>query len=229
MFGKLSTVILLTFIIAFGCSDSSKHPSSTIIFLNGTSSAGKSSIAHALQERLDDLYLHTGLDHFLWVLSPCFFDHNQEDKCGFRIIQGVGEDPLAVALTKQPEGKRFAFAIHRAMLELAEMGMNLIIEEALFDEDDFQDYLNLFHNYRVYFIGVDADEEVLEQREKLREDRRAGIAKGLRKVVNRNKTYDLTIDTTFISQEEAAERIIQYMKENSTPKAFRNMNERTIE
>src|SRR5919199_1570993 len=36
-----------------------------IVFLNGTSSAGKSSIAQALQEVMEAPYLHTGIDHFL--------------------------------------------------------------------------------------------------------------------------------------------------------------------
>jgi len=36
-----------------------------IIFLNGTSSSGKTAIAKALQEIMDGYYLHTGIDHFL--------------------------------------------------------------------------------------------------------------------------------------------------------------------
>jgi len=34
-----------------------------VIYLNGTSSAGKSSIARALHTRLDDLYLYISLVH----------------------------------------------------------------------------------------------------------------------------------------------------------------------
>ena len=36
-----------------------------IVVLNGTSSAGKTSIARALQEIMETPYLHTGIDHFL--------------------------------------------------------------------------------------------------------------------------------------------------------------------
>src|SRR5688572_9448454 len=36
-----------------------------VILLNGTSSAGKSSIANALQAAMETPWLHTGLDHFL--------------------------------------------------------------------------------------------------------------------------------------------------------------------
>src|SRR5215213_3924273 len=36
-----------------------------IIFLNGTSSSGKTSIVKALQEIMDGYYIGTGIDHFL--------------------------------------------------------------------------------------------------------------------------------------------------------------------
>ena len=40
-------------------------PPGQIILLNGTSSAGKSTIAKQLQAVLPQPYLHTGIDHFL--------------------------------------------------------------------------------------------------------------------------------------------------------------------
>src|SRR5215210_7269944 len=45
----------------------------TVIFLNGTSSAGKSSIAKILQETMDGYFIHTGIDHFIERLPPKFF------------------------------------------------------------------------------------------------------------------------------------------------------------
>ena len=36
-----------------------------IIFLNGTSSSGKTVISKALQVIMDEYYIHTGLDHYL--------------------------------------------------------------------------------------------------------------------------------------------------------------------
>ena len=44
-------------------------PSSTVIFLNGPSSSGKSSIARALQRLLAEPYLHVGVDYFLAPLQ----------------------------------------------------------------------------------------------------------------------------------------------------------------
>jgi chloramphenicol 3-O phosphotransferase len=59
----------------------------TVIFLNGTSSAGKSSIAKVLQETLDGYFIHTGIDHFIERLPPRFFASHQ----GFDPPPAVGE------------------------------------------------------------------------------------------------------------------------------------------
>ena len=39
-------------------------PKGNIIFLNGTSSAGKTTLSHKLQELLDEPYVHMALDQF---------------------------------------------------------------------------------------------------------------------------------------------------------------------
>ncbi len=36
----------------------------TVVLLNGTSSSGKTSIARALQDIIDEPYLHTGIDEY---------------------------------------------------------------------------------------------------------------------------------------------------------------------
>ena len=46
-----------------------------IIFLNGTSSSGKSSIAKALQNLLETPFLHVSADDFLSMLPERFIDY----------------------------------------------------------------------------------------------------------------------------------------------------------
>ena len=41
---------------------------STIIFINGTSSSGKTSLIKALQTKLHEPYLDMGIDRFIWML-----------------------------------------------------------------------------------------------------------------------------------------------------------------
>src|SRR5258708_20337366 len=62
--------------------------SAHIIFLNGTSSAGKTSIARLLQEQLPAPYLHIALDTFLNMFPP----HWVETPEGFGSPSPSGND-----------------------------------------------------------------------------------------------------------------------------------------
>src|SRR5262245_39052040 len=46
----------------------------TILILNGTSSAGKTSILHELQATLDQPYLNAGIDKFIWMLPRRYLE-----------------------------------------------------------------------------------------------------------------------------------------------------------
>jgi chloramphenicol 3-O phosphotransferase len=65
--------------------------------------------------------------------------------------------------------------------------------------------------------------EVAEQREKAREGRMLGLARGLYDEVYRNKVYDLEIDTSSLTPEEAAQMVIQYIDAHPCPQAFEQM------
>jgi chloramphenicol 3-O-phosphotransferase len=54
----------------------------TIIFLNGTSSSGKTSIARALQKSLDEPYLYLSVDSFLDMLPEQCFSGEEGESVG---------------------------------------------------------------------------------------------------------------------------------------------------
>src|SRR3990167_11092299 len=47
-----------------------------IIFINGPSSSGKTSIAKELQNQLTDTYLHIGIDWFLQIMPKKLWNHS---------------------------------------------------------------------------------------------------------------------------------------------------------
>jgi chloramphenicol 3-O-phosphotransferase len=60
-----------------------------IVFINGTSSSGKTTIIRALQEKLKEPYIEAGIDKFIWMLPKRYLDHplwddvlGQADKAG---------------------------------------------------------------------------------------------------------------------------------------------------
>src|SRR5512143_2043142 len=88
---------------------------STVIFLNGVSSAGKSSIARALQASLNQPYLHVAIDSFEGMLP----DRYAED----------GEFAWPVIFPRMLAG------MHRSFAALAEAGNNLIVDHVMVHRD----------------------------------------------------------------------------------------------
>jgi chloramphenicol 3-O phosphotransferase len=51
-----------------------KLPPGTIIFLNGTSSSGKTSLLKAIQNSFEEPLLDVGLDKFIWMLPERYLE-----------------------------------------------------------------------------------------------------------------------------------------------------------
>lgn len=182
-----------------------------IIFLNGTSSAGKSSIALELQKQIHPS-LHIGIDHFFVMLPPDYFFEGPLAREGFYIEEGL--------LKAGPAGKKLMHSMHRAMKALHDDGWTLIIDEVLFDTVAFKDYMEVFSDCKVYFISVKPPLEKAEEWEKERGDRMPGMAKILYDVVYRSKIVDMEIDSSLQSPQESARQIIRFIEQNSDPQAF---------
>ena len=196
--------------------NSEKEP--FVVFLNGTSSAGKTSIAQEFQKLSDQPVLHIGLDHFFFMLPHSYRGDGKNADQGFQFIQ----ESDRITLQEGPVAKRLNYVMRRSMRALFDQGFSLIIDELLFLEEDLRDYLELFKDKKVFFIGIKPPLEVSEQRERVRGDRAIGLARGLYEVVHQNKMYDLVIDTSEMNPEKSAAKILQYIHAHPDPKAFQS-------
>jgi chloramphenicol 3-O phosphotransferase len=95
----------------------------SIVMLNGTSSAGKTSIISALQETLDEPYLHTGIDTFFHMLPPRYLWGSQWTEV---LDQGGGASPV---------GRTVAAGMHSAIVALARAGNNLLVDHVFLEVD----------------------------------------------------------------------------------------------
>ena len=69
-----------------------------IIFLNETSSSGKSSLAKALQATLDELYFHISVDDFLHLIPERWWDDEEAVRQEFpRWISGCRASVASIA------------------------------------------------------------------------------------------------------------------------------------
>lgn len=174
---------------------------STIILLNGVGSAGKTSIARALQEITAAPFLHFAMDAFLEMLPPRYFDH--PDGLVFETISEDGHP--AVVIHEGDVLHRTLAGMRRAAAAMAAAGNDLIIDEVLIGAGAARDdYARLLAPYRLHWVGVHAPLDVLEARERARADRMPGLARWQFPRVHAGMRYDLEIDTADLSPQAAA-------------------------
>jgi chloramphenicol 3-O phosphotransferase len=184
----------------------------TTIVLNGASSAGKSSIGRALQERWDGPLLLTGIDSFLAGWPERYFAAPGEPaSTGFTIVPGEGPAPSYVP-SPGPDGRRLLRAAHRAWLAIHESGLDQVVDHVLLDGASRAHALRVLTGAAVHWVGVRCDLDELARREAARGDRFAGFAVGTAAVCHEAMTYEVEVDTTATSAEDAADRILAALR-----------------
>jgi chloramphenicol 3-O phosphotransferase len=173
-----------------------------VIVLNGVSSAGKSSLARALQAITWPPFLHVQLDVFTQML-PSFFKartHETEQTPESGRLTPAGEANIDEIVSQTRRGMRHAVAA------MAAQGLRLIIDDVV-DDTAADEYVRLLAPYRTYIVGVLASLKILECREQKRGDRVIGLARSQLAFAHRNVRYDMTIDTSAMTPTEGALQI----------------------
>lgn len=183
----------------------------TIIFINGTSSSGKTTLVKALQERLAEPFLDMGIDRFIWMLPSRYLD------------RPLWDDVLGKAVHPGPQGLILFSGMHHAIDAAAERGNNVIADHVLVEKAWVDECASLFADKNAYLIGLHCPLEVLERREKERNDRTLGQARAQYNVVHKFTKYDLELDTFNLSVEECVEKVINRLE--TPPEAFRRLRE----
>jgi chloramphenicol 3-O phosphotransferase len=186
----------------------------TVVVLNGTSSAGKSSLAREFQElraALGDCWVVFGIDDFLpklpgrWVevdawKGPLSEDGVRLERNGDRARYHIGE-----------LGQRLLAAYRRSIAEIARCGMNVVVDDVMIESNEWDHWRAALAGIDVVWVGVRCDVEVAARRETERGDRAMGLARGQAETVHRFPVYDLEIDTTSDSAVDAARRLDAYL------------------
>lgn len=173
-----------------------------IVLLNGVGSAGKSSIAKALQTIAREPYLHVQMDSFLEMLPDASWDH--PDGITFETVQEAGKP--SVIIRTGPVAARMLLGMRQAIAAMARQGNNLIVDDVLLD-DDKSGHASALAGLDVVRVGVFAPLEVLEAREAGRGDRLAGLARWQYDRVHSGMTYDLEVDSHRATPMECAQTI----------------------
>ncbi|MFU7501183.1 MAG: chloramphenicol phosphotransferase CPT family protein [Candidatus Tisiphia sp.] len=199
---------------------------SKIIFLNGCGSAGKTSIARAIQYLSKDSWLTFDIDTFISMLP-----HSPDDKPDaryFTFVPGMNDRGPTMRVETKPKGEQLFGLMPDFANLLASRNNNLIIDEVLFEDACLKSYIKSLNGYIVYFVGVFCDLSVMQEREILRCDRAIGLSNDQIDRVHAGslREYDLTVDTTSKSPFEIAKQILAFVEENPMPQGFMTMHER---
>lgn len=183
-----------------------------IVFLNGTSSSGKTSILEALQEQLDEPYLNMGIDKFIWMLPERYLE------------RPLWDDVLGLASTSGQAGHVLAASMHAAIRAAALCGSNVLADHVLVERAWAAECARLFADLPAWLVGIRCPLEVLEERERSRRNRTLGQARAQFEVVHAYCQYDLEVDTSLFSPAECAAQIVRHVQGHS-PTALKRMKE----
>lgn len=190
----------------------------SVIFLNGCTSSGKSSIAIALQAKLTTPYLRMGIDD-AFATVPLKYHQNPDGFYFDRDERGL------VRLNMGPVGQAALRAHRLAATAAARSGANIILDEVLLSRDMLADWIELLEGLNVFMVGVRCELDELERREVARGDRVAGQARGQFELVHADVVYDIEVETTKSGAETSAAEIAALVEGGRSGGAFRRMHQ----
>ncbi len=162
----------------------------TVILLNGVSSAGKSSLARALQEEAVATFLVVAVDDFIGMLPPG--RELEPDWFPLRTFE-TPAGPLP-RFESGSSGALLLAEMRDLVARLAAGGMNLIVDE-VGEAEAIADYRMRLRGAQILVVKVDAPLAIIEQRERERGDRLIGLARAQAGFLHRGIDYDMAVDT----------------------------------
>jgi chloramphenicol 3-O phosphotransferase len=189
-----------------------------VIVLNGTSSAGKSTLTRALQARLDGPWLGIGIDTVVFALPKAYLDPPGWAEV-FRYVPAEPGSPAPFRIETGELGHRLIDGMHRMVASLADAGLSVIVDHVLLEPAWLPDLRARLAGHEALFVGVRCPLDVVVAREAARKDRTIGQAAAQFDVVHRSGGYDLEVDTSMLSPGAAADRIAEALGADPLPRA----------
>ena len=183
--------------------DDSQRGAGRIVLLNGASSSGKTTLAKALQDRLDTPFLHVSSDQLVAMIPA----HREPS------------GPFAWWTDMRP---KFFAGFHRCVPALASAGNDLIVDHTIEFPAWRDELASLLHGFDVFLVGVHCDLDEIDRRERRRGDRTPG--EGRTHVehdgIHTFGPYDLEIDTTTTEPSSLATTVLDAWNRRPTSSAL---------
>jgi chloramphenicol 3-O phosphotransferase len=194
-----------------------------IVILNGVPRSGKSSIAMAIQETFDGLWMNLGVD-LLMKATPAKYH------------PGIGLRPGG----ERPDLEAVILALYRALYESvaahSRLGLNVVVDVGHHDSYSTPrgilfDCARRLSGLPVLFVGVHCPIEVIMERRrntwgKADSEPEADVPRPVlpwQREVHIPGIYDLELDTSQLNPAECAEMIRQRLDRGPAPTAFQRL------
>lgn len=166
-----------------------------LIYLNGTSSSGKTSIAHQLQKLMEQPCFYFSIDTLLYSLAS-------ED------LEAI----MGKRAYRWPLDWDAIFSGYFSSVDaLVKNGNHVIADAPIYNEKLFGTFTHFLASIEKKFIvQVEAPLPVIIAREMRRGDRAAGVAQKQFAGIHQFLKYDFSIDTELNSPSECAQKIINH-------------------
>jgi chloramphenicol 3-O phosphotransferase len=178
-----------------------------VILLNGTSSAGKTTLARAIQDESTTPFVYWGIDT-LFALVPPNWGGGRDgplSRAGFfydRSVAGI------LTIRYGPVGLRMLRSGCRAAAAFARGGDDLVIDEMLLSPDLMPMWLDALAGLDPFLVHVTCPLAVAEQRE-LARGNEPGLARGHAESVHAHgRPYDLVVDTSTSTPAKLARTVL---------------------
>ncbi len=183
-----------------------------VIYINGPSSVGKSTLTRALQNALTETYLRIGIDQMIGMMPTRLNDWSEgtvrtaENRApGFCWnFEQLPDGSPAHHIMRGPEGVRISDLFHTVARTMLLAGYSIIIDDvALRGRDDIERWQKTVAEFPAIWVGLTAPLSVLEERERTRGDRALGSSGVQASLVHAgNFHYDCFFDTANVSLQQ---------------------------
>lgn len=166
-----------------------------LIVLDGPSCVGKTQLAKELQKQLfDEVWLNFSIDTIVYtlpqmILDGCNYDNKWDTFDRNALLAG-------------------AFS---CVQSLVNCGNKVIFDNIVSTEGRANELLGYLTEFRVFYVGLTAEWECLEQRVNAREDRTLAEVKHGYERTPKLLPYDILVDTTQCDSESVAREVIKAM------------------
>ncbi|MFI5728606.1 chloramphenicol phosphotransferase CPT family protein [Kribbella sp. NPDC051587] len=194
-----------------------------IVILNGPPRAGKSSIASAVQETFDGVWMNLGVDSYQQLTPE-------------RLRPGIGLRPGGERPDLEPLIVTWYAALYDAIAAHSRLGLNVVVDAV--HHDSYSVPLGILPacarrlaGLPVWFVGVHCPIDVVLERRRTtwggvgyNQDGTVADPVSLwHRAVHTPGVYDVEVDTSVLSADECAAVIRQHLESGPAPTAFQRL------